>query len=711
MRRLALLVPMVLVPSIARAETAGAQVEESAELYSCKTNPSDVVMSFKPDMEIKDLVAWAIGFTCKPFMLAPNVVATGRKVTLIAPQKMTRTEAYSMFLAALSTVGLTVVPKGKGYRIVESATAKTQPLPLYNKTAPADNDQLVRYVVRPSFTRAETLQKAFMTMRSDAGDVQILGSIVLVTDYGSSVRAMMQLGKLIDVPEGTDAIYTLQLKHAEASKLMPKLEGMLGIAAGPGAKPGAETAQSTGSLAVPSKLMVDERTNTLIIAGTEAAFQRVQALVDRLDIALDIEGGASIHVYKLSHGIAPDLAAVLTAVVQGPGKTAPASGQAAGPQPSVPLDTKEPRVSGEVRVIAEAASNSLIVLSSGRDFLAIKEIIKQLDEPRRQVYIEGMIVEVQLSNDQETGVSAHGFLPGSGSSVLLGGLQQGNNGTSSLDVKSLANSTGLVTGVLSSATTTIMGTTIPSYGALLTAIATKTNSNVMSLPSIIAVDNQLTHLTIGTNIPYKRGVSYGGLNGTTPTGSTTVNIEREPLELKLDIKPHISPDGSVLLEIDHAAKELGETGGELGPTWTTRELKGQVVVPDQQTVVIGGLISTKEYVSKSQIPILGDIPVLGGLFRHTYKQKRKSNMVILLTPYIVRDQLDIEAIRAKRMAQTQEFMRSFSTLESMKYQPKIDYARKRGLIEEINRSVQSVEEDRAALEELRKPRAIKEGAI
>ena len=706
MRRLALLVPLVLVPSLARAETAA---EESPELYSCKTNTSEVVMSFKPDMEIKDLVAWAIGFTCKPFMLAPNIVSTGRKVTLIAPQKMTRTEAYSMFLAALSTVGLTVVPKGKGYRIVESATAKTQPLPLYNKNAPADNDQLVRYVVRPSFTRAETLQKAFMTLRSDAGDVQILGSIVLVTDYGSSVRAMMQLGKLIDVPEGTDAIYTLQLKHAEASKLMPKLEGMLGIATGQPAKPGGETG-SSGSLAVPSKLMVDERTNTLIVAGTEAAFQRVQALVDRLDIALDIEGGASIHVYKLAHGIAPDLAAVLTAVVQGPGKT-PAAGQTTGPQPTTPVDVKEPRVSGEVRVIAEAASNSLIVLSSGRDFLAIKEIIKQLDEPRRQVYIEGMIVEVQLSNDQETGVSAHGFLPGSGSSVLLGGLQQGNNGTSSLDVKSLANSTGLVTGVLSSATTTLMGTTIPSYGALLTAIATKTNSNVMSLPSIIAVDNQLTHLTIGTNIPYKRGLSYGGLTGTTPAGSTTVNIEREPLELKLDIKPHISPDGSVLLEIDHAAKDLGETSGELGPTWSTRELKGQVVVPDQQTVVIGGLISTKEYVSKSQVPFLGDIPVIGGLFRHTYKQKRKANMVILLTPYIVRDQLDIEAIRAKRMSQTQEFMRSFSTLESMKYQPKIDYARKRGLIEEINRAVQSVEEDQATLEALKKPAAIKEGAI
>lgn len=702
MRRFAMASVLVsMLTSVAHAEEptpVSSVVDE--ELYRCKTATPEVVMSFKPEMEIKDLVTWAIGFTCKPFMLAPNIVSTGRKVTLVAPSKMTRQEAYSMFLAALSTAGLTVVPKGKGYRIVEAATAKTQVLPIYTKKAPDDTDQVIRYVLRPTYAKPETLQKAFSAVRSEAGDVQIVGSLVLVTDYGSSVRQMMQLSKLIDVPEGTDAIYTLPVRHADATKLSDKINTMLGLAA-PAATKSPEAAEKGGG-AVPTKLLVDERTNTLLVVGTEAAFQRVQALVERLDISLEMEAGASIHVYKLAHGLAPELATVLTSVIQGNAKpdaksSAPQSAAADG----------ETRVTGEVRVTADPTSNSLVVLASGRDYFAIKEIIKQLDEPRRQVYIEGMIVEVSLSNDLDLGVSAHGLLPGSGSSVLVGSQNtRGSNGASTLDVSSIASSSGIVTGVLSSATTTIMGTTIPSYGALLTAMATKTNSNVMSLPSIIAVDNQLTHLSIGTNIAYQKGTTFVGVAGGTPQQ----NYERENLDLKLDIKPHISPDETVLLEIDHSAKDLGETTAA-GPTWNTRELKGQVIVRDQQTVVIGGLISTKEYVSKTQIPVLGDIPVLGTLFRSTKKQKRKANMVILLTPYIVRDQADIEAIRSRRMKQTEEFVRSFGALDGMKYQPRIDYQRKRGLIEEINRAVQTVEEDEAALKGLRAGERVKAGAI
>ena len=703
------LAAILSITSVAAAEeTPVSSIDE--ELYRCKTQATEVVMSFKPEMEIKDLVTWAIGFTCKPFMLAPNIVSTGRKVTLVAPTKMSRTEAYAMFLAALSTAGLTVVPKGKGYRIVESATARTQTLPIYTKRLPDDTDQVVRYVLRPTYAKAETLQKAFMAVRSEAGDIQIIGSLVLITDYGSSVREMMQLSKLIDVPEGTDAIYTLPVQNADATKLGAKLETILGLSSAASAPTGkgaeATGAATGGSLAVPAKLLVDDRTNTLIVVGTEAAFLRVQALVERLDVALEIEGGASIHVYKLAHGLAPDLATVLTSAIQGTGKTDAKSGGTAAPGVAPPQDGQT-RVTGEVRVIAEATSNSLVVLASGRDYLAIKEIIKQLDQPRRQVYIEGMIVEVSLSNDLDLGVTAHGLLPGSGSSVLVGSQNTpGINGASTLDPTSIAKSSGMVTGVLSSATTTIMGTTIPSYGALLTAVATKTNSNVMSLPSIIAVDNQLTHLSIGTNIPYQKGTTFTGIAGSTPQQ----NFERENLDLKLDIKPHISPDDTVLLEIDHSAKDLGGMTAA-GPTWNTRELKGQVVVRDQQTVVIGGLISTKELVTKTQIPILGDIPVLGALFRSTQKQKRKANMVILLTPYIVRDQLDIELIRARRMKQTEEFVRSFSTLDGMKYAPKTDYSRKRGLVEEINRALQTVEEDAAALKELRSGETVKKGAI
>ena len=705
MRRIAISILILLVPAVAFADPEVREVVDEA-MYRCNDGAATVAMTFKPEMEVRELVTWGMALTCKTFMLEPRTVPIGRKVTLIAPGKMSKPEAYQMFLAALATAGLAIVPKGKAWKIVDAPAARANALPIFSKTLPDDTDQIVRFVVRPTYTKPETLVKAFGALKSDAGDIQTIGSLVLVTDYGSHVRSMMSLKKLVDVAEGTDAIYTLPVKHADAGKLVTEIETILGLtSAGPAGK-GAETAAAS-SLAVPTKMLVDARTNTLVIAASDAAFQRVAALVERLDIALDIEGGASVHVYKLSHAIAVDLAAVLTQTVSGPGaKSAPGTGPTAAP----PASADAPRLDGEVRVIAEKASNSLIVMSSGRDYFAIRDIIRQLDEPRRQVYIEGVIAEVQLSDDLETGVSGHGFLPGSGDSVLLGGVQTGS-GVSSLDVKTLATATGLVTGVMSSGTTTLMGTTISSYGLLFTALATKTNSNVLAQPNMIAADNEETHYTIGTNIPYKRGLTYGGLAGTSQAGSTTVNIDRMDLELKLDIKPHISDDDTVFLEISHEAKDLGDTGGELGPTWNTRKLETKVSVRNQQTIVIGGMLSEKDYIVNTQIPILGDIPVLGRLFKHSVKQKRKTNLIILLTPYILRDGIDVETIRARKMQQHTELVRSFHSLDGRVYEPKVDYRHKRGMVEEINRALVSVEEDAVVLNSLREPPRVKTGPV
>ncbi len=706
MRRIAIAMLMML-PVAASADPEVREVVDE-DMYSCKDAAANVAMTFKPEMEVRELVTWGMALTCKTFMLEPRTVPIGRKVTLIAPARMSKAEAYQMFLAALATAGLTVVPKGKAFKIVDAPTARANALPIYSKTLPDDTDQIVRFVVHPTYTKPDTLVKAFTALKSDAGDIQVIGSLVLVTDYGSHVRSMMSLKKLVDVAEGTDAIYTLPVMHADATKLVGELETILGLtAAGPAGK-GAD-AGPAANLAVPSKLLVDARTNTLVIAASEAAYQRVAALVERLDISLDIEGGSSIHVYRLSHAIAVDLAAVLTQTVTGQKPAAqPAGPNAPAATPSGGPDA--PRLDGEVRVIAEKASNSLIVMSSGRDYFAIRDIIRQLDEPRRQVYIEGVIAEVQLSDDLETGVSGHGFLPGSGDSVLLGGVQTGS-GVSSLDVETLAAATGLVTGVLSSGTTTLMGTTISSYGLLFTALATKTNSNVLAQPNMIAADNEETQYTIGTNIPYKRGLTYGGLSGTAQAGSTTVNIDRMDLELKLDIKPHISDDDTVFLEISHEAKDLGDTGGELGPTWNTRKLLTKVSVRNQQTIVIGGMISEKDYVVHTQIPVLGDIPVLGRLFKYTVKQKRKSNLVILLTPYILRDGVDVETIRARHVREHTELVRSFRSLDGRPYEPKIDYRHKRGMIEEINRALLAVEEDAAVLGTLRGRAMVKTGPV
>jgi len=212
---------------------------------------------------------------------------------------------------------------------------------------------------------------------------------------------------------------------------------------------------------------------------------------------------------------------------------------------------------------------------------------------------------------------------------------------------------------------------------------------LLSAPSILALDNDEAKLKVGTNIPYQSGTTV------TATAGVTQNISREDLTLELDIKPHISDGDEVLLEVKHDAKDLGTSSANLGPTWTTRSFETKLLVRDQHTVAIGGLIEEREIRTVTKVPFLGDIPLLGYLFKYDSKVKKKTNLLIVLTPYIIRDQDDLERIRAQKQREHDELIRSFSTFEHMKYQPHVDYGRKVGLLEEINRAEIDVEAERA----------------
>jgi len=733
------------------AQPAPAQNAQDEPLYNCAKRTGPVSVTFKPETELKDLITWVMGFTCKNFILDPRIVSTGKKVTVIAPLKMSQAEAYNVFLAALSTMGLTVVPKGNMMRIVESATAKSESVPIYKGGIPPNQDQVVRYVLRPTHAQTETLRQALDAIRSPAGNVGVAGNLIIITDYASQVRDMMSLARAIDVPGNSDGIYTIQVNYADATQLATKINDILGLAGGggggggprptttrgapnqPGQPPSAGGEEISG--AVPSKILVDDRTNTLIVVSSEAGYLRVKALVARLDIPLDTEGGSSIHVYPLSNALAEDLATTLNNALgqsgqprpgQGGGRGAPGQpptpGQPPGAPPVVnvqggggPLDSTT--LEGTVRVIGDKATNSLIITSSGRDFIAIKKVIKDLDQPRRQIFIEALILEVQLSKELDIGTSSHGGYPTSNGSLLLGGVQTPT--LRSLDLKTLIGASGLIGGLLGAPLTnsqTFLGTSIPSYAILFQALASQDNTNVLSAPHVIAIDNEKAEFSVGNNIPYQAGLSFGGIGlptqgGGLPTGAIGQNIQREKLNLSLNVTPHISSNDSVRLELEQETKDIGGKDPQLGPTWTERKLKTQVVVHDQQTVVIGGLIQERDIYGVAKVPLLGDIPILGYLFKYSTKTKKKTNLLILLTPYIIKDQLDLEAIRERKVRERQEFVQSFASLNEMKYEPKTDYRRKRGLVEEINRTVQSVEQDVEQLQQMGSRQGVTNGAI
>jgi general secretion pathway protein D len=688
-------------------------------LYSCKRHTGPVTVTLKPETEVRDLVTWVMSFTCKNFVLDPRIVSTGRKVSVIAPTVMSADDAYRMFLVVISTIGLTVVSKGNVMRVVEAAAAKKEALPIY-KQVPGDSDQMVRVVVWPSYAQPEALKTAFLAIKSDAGEIAVIGAALIVTDYASTISEMMSLKKLVDVRGGTEGIYTIPVHHGDATKVAQMLTQMFGAQpAGPAppVKPGAEPAAAGASEPVPSKILADERTNTLVLSASEPAYLRAKALVDRLDVAVELEAGGSIHTYQLTSAIAEELAQTLTKAITGDAGAARAQRPTTGTQqvpgpPQAPaasaLDSLGATLQGSVHVIGDKATNKLLITSSTHDYLAIKDVVHELDQPRREVYIEAMILEVDVTNDLAFGASAHAAGSTSTGGVGFGGVQLPS--LSSLDPSTALKAGGLLGGLLGPTLgSTLLGTSVPSYGVLVQALATRSNTNILSTPSLIAVDNEEAKSKIGQNIPYIRG-TIPALTGTT-SAATVTNIDRKDLDLELDIKPHISADDTVLLEITHNAANIKDPNGVNGPTWTTREIQTRVVVRDQQTVMIGGLMQETETDSAQQVPILGDIPLLGYLFKYTAKSKHKTNLLILLTPYIIRDHTDLQRIQERKQRQNEEFFGSVAQFDSMKFQPTVDYARKRGVIEEINRAVLDVEVDLAARAAIAAPAGIPAGPV
>jgi general secretion pathway protein D len=684
---------LLLAPALAHADPEVTPVSatpnpDEPQLYHCKDKIGQVSVTFKPETELKDLVTWAMGFTCRNFMFDPSYVQRGKKVTIIAPNTMTPAEAYRVFTVALSTIGLTVIPNGDIYRIVEAPTARGESVPLIHGN-PGDSEQIVRMIVRPSYAQPGPLMAAMTAMKSTAGDVQQIGSLLLVTDYASHVRDMLAIVKQIDVPGGTDGLYTIGVKNADADKVMHEVEGALAMLTPP--------ADKTQPAVVPPKLMVDARTNTIIVAGSKAVFDHVKDLVAVIDIPVETESGGSMHVFQLKSAIAEEVAKVINDAITGQKQgaaTTTTAGKPGGPVQPDAASASPLKLEGDAKVIADKATNKLIVMSSGRDFIALKNIITELDEPRKEIYIEATILEVVLENDLNYGVSDHTTLSNGNGSVGVLGVQTG--GLSSTNAASLASATGLVGGWFGPAlaASTLLGTTFPTYGLAIQALGSNSNARILSAPSIIALDNEDAKYQVGTNIPYTKGTIP--LSAVNPTGLTTTNIDRKDLLLELDIKPHISSGDEVLLEVKHSNNDFVSNDPTMGPTWSTRTIETRVVVRDQQTVVIGGLMQDKNTTNVTQVPILGDIPVIGNLFRYTVKKKIKTNLLIMLTPYIIRDQLDLELIRQKRQREQDEFLGSQRALDGMKLDRSVDYTKKRGVVEEINRSLQEVEQEQAA---------------
>ncbi len=669
-------------------------ITEQEVLHSCtgSRGKKKTHVSFTSETSLSDLVTWAMSFSCKNFLYRTELASRSPKVEIVAPTTMTPSQSWRLFQVALDSLGLTIVRKGPVLHIVESAQAMASALPIRNSSS--GGEQLERLLVQPSNIRVDDAQKALNALLSKQGQVVLLPSAdaLLVTDYGSHTRRMMELLRQVDRPGANEGLFAIPVRYADVESAKQHLAALLAV---PDARPASPRKgsgrNSDKRYSVPPSVIVgDARTGTLLLRASQATYDRALVIVQELDRALESDDTSRMHVYLLQHADAAKLASTLSALQSAP--SAASFGRSKGNAPSAEASAT---ISGAVRITADVETNSLLVQATSRDYMATKVLIEGLDRQQPQVFLEVTILEVDQDKNLDIGGSFH-FGSSTLNSTQFGASQHAGSRTVPLQaLQQSALQDGLVAGALGKLLPTerFLGVSIPSFGALFQALAEDKRIDIISSPQIMTTNNTKAKLSVGKNVPYNAGTTVG-------PGGVSESIKRENVEMTLEVTPHVNVEGLVRLEVELSIKELlpSAQGGQ--PSWSTREIVNTVVVADQESIAIGALTSEKESVAKSKVPLLGDIPLVGVFFRSSRREKAKRNLLVLLTPHVITDPSEARELTARKLSEREAFLRSFKALQDQPFDSKMDYRKKRGLLAEINHAVIEVEREAVDLREM-----------
>jgi len=700
-------------------------------------NGADRVSFSLEDADLPELVRVIGELTGKRFIFGGKV--RNIKATVFSPQKVTVAEAYQAFLSILEANGLTVVPHGRFYKIVDSPDARMGAPVYVAGQGGTTEDRYITRIHRLRHVNVEEVAKVLERFKSKDGDITAYGpgNLLIITDTGTNIQRMMRILEDVDVPGVGDQIWIEPIHYGMASDIAQRLDEVFDIKGGSsqGAKPGAKgtEASTLASDVHVSKILPDDRSNSLVIIATEPAYLRVLEFIKRLDVPANV-GEGEIHVVPLQHADAVDLAKTLTEIVTGAatagGGARPAGGAAAAG--NAPLEVFE----SKVKVSADKATNSIVVTASLRDFANLRTVIDKLDQPRRQVFIEAVVMDLTISRENDLGVAFHaGAAPNisagsgaNGQSILFGGLNPFRSILLPSPTDSTLNAFALgIRGPGLNGSENLLGTgfSIPAFGALINALASTNDADILSTPHILATDNVPAEINVGQNIPLQ--TNFGGFGGMPGMGGLPgqagagmmggmgmmgmmggfgMTAPRQDIGTKVKIVPHLNDSDEVRLEVSEEISDVSgqQPIGTLGVIpFSKRTAQTQLVVKDQQTVVIGGLMRNKIARTTTKIPLLGDIPVLGALFRSTSSSVDKVNLVLMLTPYIIRDQSDLRTVFERKMQERQEFLdHYFIFSDQTEYEPPKDYSRTNGLLEDIRQSYAEVADDKRLLD-LTKP--------
>lgn len=671
--------------------------EAGLGVNTCRKWPKNrrFTITIPREAEIEQLINWMMSISCQKFIWSSKLRAG--KVTILAPEKVSLTEAYAAFYAALEQQGLTVEPAGDYFKIVETKRAQELTVPLYAPgDTPPNNDRYITQLVRVGNVNPKEVNKLMEKLKSKRGSVQAVGNLLILTDRGSVVRRLMSIVNELDQFGSGEKVFFYQLDNAGVADVAKMIRDVFG-------DKGTKSKRSKSGPDVEptfSKIIEDERTNTLIVVSSGTNYETISRLIKKLDVPLP-GGGGRIRVRRLKYADPKQVAKVLQQAVQG---AARANKKTKGAAPAV--------YSQDVKISPDEATRSLLISASSAAFKELDKIIDQLDVERRQVYVELYLLETTMNRDTTLGASAHGGMlfnkDGGIEEQALGVIRSTPTSTmNTMSVTGAAGLTGLTAGLFGAAIPSsgqIMGTAtdLPAFGVLLAALERSGDANVVAQPHMPIADNVEGTFEIGRRVPTPGAVSFGG--GAGGNGGLSLvpmrSINREDVTLRIKLVPHINSDDTVSLDVEIEDKDILGQDPDLGVTTSKRSLKSKTLLArDGQPMVLGGHVRESERVSVQEVPGIGKIPIIGWLFKNRTAQKEKTLLLYVLVPHILESPEDMRRITEQRRRERQEFIERMATFEFKKIDTGVNYRNKRGMLATIDQVGRKLEQSERWLRE------------
>ncbi|MFN7455115.1 MAG: type II secretion system secretin GspD [Pseudobdellovibrionaceae bacterium] len=644
-------------------------------------NFPETIESFDfPSADITDIVKAISELTGKNFIVDPGVRG---KITIIAPTKITVAEAYKAFLSALAINGFAVVPSGKFYKIRSARNAHRDYIETYSGQYYPNSDQMITRIIHLKHISVEAVNRDLRILASKDGELSPYPQTnsLIISDYGSNIDRVMKIIEQLDVPGFDDQLEVVPVKFARAKDIAELIDRIVNRgdrnqnnrqgSFSSGVPRFSRTTSTSNQGSAFYMVIPDDRTNSLIVTGNKAGIERVKKLLRQLDFKMRPEDSGGVYVYYVKHGEAEKIAQTLSGIAKDstsrPGASAGASAGGAGSATGVSMTASGAQppqeiFGGDVKITADKGTNSLVVVSSKQDYDVVLNLLNKLDIPRDQVFVEAIIMEMRSNDASSYEIGYFQFdKSGSGAKVGFNGFSQG----SLVDLLNPASGAGTILGFGSGDTVQIRSptgsgtTTVSSLVGFVNFLKRTANANILSTPSVIAMDNQEATIKSGDRVV----VGFDQQVGTNGAAGTRAP-KFEDADIMLKLKPFISPSSNtVRMEIETSVKQISTARTPKAFESDTqplakREINTNIVVPNGDTAVMGGLQKVDDVESVTKVPLLGDIPILGWLFKSRNTSQERTNMLIFLTPKILRSGEDSKRLLGRKLDERLDFVKS-----------------------------------------------------